>query len=95
MCPAKVQTIHDTKGILRDYRDSLGLSQEQVARLPQFQPPLLARTLGRWERGEVRVKYWRLAQLAQAYGLEFTDLISRFNGTELNQRVESEQRESP
>jgi transcriptional regulator with XRE-family HTH domain len=76
-----MQTVHDSQGILRSYRDALGLSQEQVARLPQFQPPLLSRTLGRWERGEVAIKYWRLAQLAQAYGLEFNELVGRLNGT--------------
>jgi transcriptional regulator with XRE-family HTH domain len=76
-----MQTVRDTQGLLRSYRDSLALSQEQAARLPQFEPPLLARTLGRWERGEVSVKYWRLAQLAHAYGLEFRDLLERLNGS--------------
>jgi len=53
-----------SKTQLRMVRDRIGYSREYVVR--QLSPPVIARTLERWERGD-RIKPQYLEQLADLY----------------------------
>jgi transcriptional regulator with XRE-family HTH domain len=60
------------KNPLRPVRDSLGYSREYVTR--RLNPPRTAKTLDRWERGEVKPKHYYLVQLAEIYGVPIEQL---------------------
>lgn len=57
---------------LREARDHKGYSRENVA--PRLDPPVVAKTIERWERGETPAPLWRLEQLAVIYGVSVREL---------------------
>jgi Helix-turn-helix domain len=59
---------------LRAAREHAELSREAVTRHPALAPPISSKTLERWEQPGVRVKRWRLKQLARIYGVTLAEL---------------------
>ena len=59
---------------LRAARERAELSREAVTRDPRLEPAISAKTLERWEQPGVRVKRWRLRQLARIYEVALADL---------------------
>ena len=66
----------DTPSItpLRAAREHAELSREAVTRHRLLAPPISVKTLERWEQPGIRVKRWRLKQLARIYGVRMSDL---------------------
>ena len=57
---------------LRAAREYAELSRDAVAR--QLEPPVVSKTVERWEQPGYRVKRWRLRQLAAIYGVTVEEL---------------------
>lgn len=55
-------------------RKAEGLAREKVVR--QLEPPVSAKTLERWERGDTPVPKHRLRQLAQIYRVRVNEVAA-------------------
>ena len=58
---------------LRAAREEAGLTREQVASL--LDPPVAAKTLERWEKGQTAIKHQRMKQLALIYRVQLSELV--------------------
>jgi transcriptional regulator with XRE-family HTH domain len=58
--------------VLREAREEAGLTREQVCGL--LDPPVVTRTLLRWEKGQTPIPHKRMRQLALIYRVSLSEL---------------------